>query len=273
MARHEPWRAALSEVLVRPYRLLCGLTLVFMLSQGALAADNEATWESIRPDIFGARSIEDGASVLDLVAPVRAEDAALVPLDLHIRVGDGAPPVKAVTLIIDENPAPVAATFTFDEARRSFDVSTRVRVNSYSFVRAVAETSDGRLHMVKAYVKAAGGCSAPATKDPAEATANLGQMRFRTFAGNEAQVQIRHPSYSGLQMDQLTRLYTPAWFVESVSVSQGARPLFRVEGSIGVSEDPTFRFSYRPSGEPVTVEAKDTNGQVFRQQFPGGPAF
>jgi sulfur-oxidizing protein SoxY len=122
-------------------------------------------------------------------------------------------------------------------------------------------------------VKAAGGCSAPATKDPAEAIAGLGQMRFRAFAGNEAQVQIRHPNYSGLQMDQLTRLYTPAWFVETVTVSQGARPLFRVEGSIGISEDPTFRFSYRPSGEPVTVEARDTNGQVFRQQFPGGPSF
>ena len=65
MARHEPWRAALSEVLVRPRRLLRGLALVFMLSQGALAADNEATWESIRPEIFGARPIEDGAPVLD----------------------------------------------------------------------------------------------------------------------------------------------------------------------------------------------------------------
>jgi sulfur-oxidizing protein SoxY len=262
------------ELLVHLRCLAGGLALLFMMPPGAaLASDSEATWESIRPEIFGVRSIEDGASVLDLVAPGRAEDAALVPLDLRIRVPDGAAPVRAVTLVIDENPAPVAASFTFDEARRAFDLSTRVRVNSYSFVRAVAETSDGRLHMVKAYIKAAGGCSAPATKDPAEATANLGQMRFRIFAGNEAQVQIRHPNYSGLQMDQLTRLYTPAWFVETVSVSQGARPLFRVEGSIGLSEDPTFRFSYRASGEPVTVEAKDTNGQVFRQQFPGGPAF
>jgi sulfur-oxidizing protein SoxY len=262
------------RVLVHSRRLAGAFALAVTLSHGAvLASENEATWDSIRPEIFGARAIEDGASVLELVAPARAEDAALVPLDLRIRTADGAAPVKAVTLVIDENPAPVAATFTFGEARRAFDLSTRVRVNSYSFVRAVAETSDGRLHMVRAYVKAAGGCSAPATKDPAEASANLGQMRFRTFAGQEAQVQIRHPNYSGLQMDQVTRLYTPAWFIETVTVSQGTRPLFRVEGSIGISEDPTFRFSYRPSGEPVTVEAKDTNGQVFRQQFPGGQAF
>ena len=185
---------------------------------------------------------------------------------------EGAAPVKAVTLVIDENPAPLAATFTFGEDRRSFDLSTRMRVNSYSFVRAIAETSDGKLHMVKAYVKAAGGCSAPAGKDMAEAKANLGQMRFRVFSGSgEAQVQIRHPTYSGLQMDQVTRLYTPAWFIETITVAQGGRPIFRMEGGISISEDPTFRFSYEPNGEPVTVEAVDTEKQIFRQVFPGGP--
>ena len=43
-------------------------------------------------------------------------------------------------------------------------------------------------------------------------------------------------------------------------------------GGISISEDPTFRFSYRPTGEAVTVEAKDTEGQVYRQTFPGGSA-
>ena len=258
-------------------RLLGGVALALALLQGAaFSQESEATWEAIRHQIFGERSIEDGSAVIELVAPKRAEDAALVPLDFHLRIPNGAVPVKAVTLVIDENPAPVAATFTFSEERRSFDLSTRVRVNSYSFVRAIAETSDGKLHMVKAYVKAAGGCSAPATKDLAESKGNVGQMRFRAFSGTgreEAQIQIRHPSYSGLQMDQVTRLYTPAWFVEAVTVSQGNRPLFRMEGGISISEDPTFRFSYRPNGLPVTVEAKDTEGQVFRQTFPGGPAF
>jgi sulfur-oxidizing protein SoxY len=231
-------------------RLLGSLALVLVLPGLALAQESEAAWDAIRPQIFGERAIEDGSSV----------------------VREGAAPVKAVTLVIDENPAPLAATFTFGEDRRSFDLSTRMRVNSYSFVRAIAETSDGKLHMVKAYVKAAGGCSAPAGKDMAEAKANLGQMRFRVFpGGGEAQVQIRHPTYSGLQMDQVTRLYTPAWFIETITVAQGAKPIFRMEGGISISEDPTFRFSYEPNGEPVTVEAVDTEKQIFRQVFPGGP--
>ncbi len=239
---------------------------------GAASAD-EATWTSIRPAIFGDRTIEDGAAGLDLVAPGRAEDAALVPLDIRIHAPAGGRPVRAVTLVIDENPAPVAATFRFAEGATLFNLSTRVRVNSYSFVRVVAETDDGRLYMVKSYVKAAGGCSAPAGKDPVEANANAGQMRFRIFDNTdrkEAQLQIRHPNYSGLQMDQITRHYTPAWFVQELRISQGDHPLFSMEGGISISEDPTFRFSFRSTGEPVNVEARDTEGQVFRHSFPGG---
>jgi sulfur-oxidizing protein SoxY len=134
----------------------------------------------------------------------------------------------------------------------------------------VAETSDGTLHMTKAFVKAAGGCSAPAVKDPAEARANAGKMRFRVFADSgEAQLQIRHPNNSGMQMDQVTRLYTPAWFVQALRIRQGDRSLFSMEGGISLSEDPTLRFSYKPDGGAVTAEVDDTDGNHFKQVFAG----
>ena len=255
-----------------PRLRLAGVALA-LLSAPAVAQE-ETTWAALKAEVIGQRPTEDGAGLLELVAPKRAEDAAIVPVEIRIRAGDGRR-VKKLTLVVDENPAPVAATFRFGQDAESLDLSTRLRVNSYSFVRAIAETTDGRLYMAKAYVKAAGGCSAPATKDPVEAKANLGQMRFRSFATvgrPEAQVQIRHPNYSGLQMDQVTRHYTPAWYVERVSVRQGDRPLWSMEGGISLSEDPSFRFSYRSTGEAVTVEAKDTDGLEFRKTFAGGSA-
>jgi sulfur-oxidizing protein SoxY len=246
----------------------------FALMVPALAAaQEETTWTEIRSQVTGERAIEDGAGLIALETPRRAEDAALVPVEVRLKVPEGSGRrIKALTLVVDENPAPVVGTFRFGEdGRTAFDLSTRVRVNSYSYVRAIAETDDGHLYMTKAYVKASGGCSAPAAKDPAQALANLGQMRFRSFADRgEAQVQIRHPNYSGLQMDQVTRLFTPAWYVEKVTVSQGGRPLLALEGGISISEDPTFRFSFARSSEPVTVEAQDTQGRTFRQTFPAG---
>lgn len=253
------------------------LALILAVSAASVlpaAAQEETTWAEIRSTVIGERVPEDGAGLLTLVAPLRAEDAAIVPLDIRVAVPEGDPrTVTKLTLVVDENPAPVVGAFTLGAPQQAFDLSVRVRVNSYSFVRAIAETADGQLYMTRAYVKAAGGCSAPASKDPVEAAANLGKMRFRAFADRgEAQVQVRHPNYSGLQMDQVTRLYTPAWFVETMRVSQGGKPVFSMTGGISISEDPTFRFTFHSSGEPITVEAKDTEGRVFKQTFPAGNA-
>jgi sulfur-oxidizing protein SoxY len=184
--------------------------------------------------------------------------------------------LKALTLVIDENPAPVAATFKIGEGSGISTISTRVRVNAYTNVHAVAELSDGQLYVVKTYVKASGGCAAPAAKNADEATASLGQMKFRQFgrpaeatAPREAQVMIRHPNNSGLQRDQVTLLYIPPFFVSDLSVWQGDKLMFTMEGGISISEDPNFRFDYRPNGaDTFRVEAKDTDGRTYGHTWP-----
>jgi sulfur-oxidizing protein SoxY len=70
-----------------------------------------------------------------------------------------------------------------------------------------------------------------------------------------------------MQMDQVTRLYTPAWYVERLDVQQGGKPLFSMDGGISLSEDPTFRFSYEPGGGEVDVQATDTEGNRFHESF------
>lgn len=250
---------------------ISALALGLVATASIATAQDQKTWQGLKPDVFGDRAIEDGTGVITLATPTRAEDAAIVPVEFGVKLPDGDKrTVKAVTLIVDENPAPVAATFRFGEDQREIGLSTRLRVNSYSYVRAIAETSDGKLYMTANYVKASGGCSAPAGKDPAEAMQNLGKMKFRSFAEagrTEAQIQIRHPNNSGLQMDQVSRLYIPAWFVRNVTVKQGDRTVLAMEGGISISEDPTFRFNMKPAEGKVTVEAVDTENKVFSGSF------
>lgn len=245
-------------------------------------APSTATWDVLKPDVFGDKPITDGDPTMTLVAPKRAEDAAIVPITVTMKLPEGSPlTIKTLTLIVDENPAPVAATFTFGPDRRDLLLSTRLRVNAYSFVRAVAETSDGTLHMTERFVKASGGCSAPALKDQDTALAHLGEMRLKPVAESnapapdpgmsKAQLMIRHPNYSGLQMNQLTRLYIPARFVNDIVVKDGDRLVFSMEGGISLSEDPTIQFNYKPSGGEITVAAGDTEGSHFSTSLPDTP--
>ena len=174
-------------------------------------------------------------------------------------------------------PLPVAGIFAVGPNSGVSSIATRVRVDSYTNVHAVAELDDGKLYVVATYVKASGGCSAPAAKNADEAVANLGQMRLRQFTATdpapasrprEAQIMVRHPNNSGLQMDQVTRLYIPAFFVNELHIWQDDTLVLAMQGGISISEDPNIRFSYVPNGaKHIRVEAKDTDGHVFQNEW------
>ena len=248
-----------------------------VLAQAATAGQDqpsEETWNSIKDDIFKGRSILDGSGLVILDAPRRAEDAAVVPIGMRVSfTDDDKRTLQSLTLVIDENPAPVAGTFTLGPRSGVTSISTRVRVNSYSYVRLIAELSDGKLYGVKTYVKASGGCSAPASSNSDATKSMLGQMKFRTFRPEsgtlpEAQLMMRHPQNSGLQMDQLTRLYIPPFFIENLKIWQGDNLLVEMEGGIAISEDPNIRFNFKPNGaDKFRAEAMDTSRKLFRDEW------
>jgi sulfur-oxidizing protein SoxY len=261
-------------------RLLClGLLIALQFGTGPVsAAESPDPWPGLVQDIFNDRAMDDGTGVIGIEMPYRAEDAAIVPVTLRNLLPPGdSRHVIAITLVIDRNPAPMAARFEIGRDAAVSEISTRVRVNNYTDVHAVAELSDGKLYVTKTYVKASGGCSAPAAKNADEAKGKLGQMRFRQFArssegpssgAREAQIMIGHPNNSGLQMDQITHLYIPPFFVDALTISQDGSLILKMEGGISISEDPNIRFTYIPgSARRVHVEAKDTEGHLFQGEW------
>lgn len=227
-------------------------------------------WPMLAEQIFPDRTLQDGAAVIAIDAPYRAEDAAVVPITLRTLRA-----VRKITLVIDANPSPLAATFALEPDGHVDTIATRVRVEDYTNMRAIAELADGSLYMTRRFVKAAGGCSAPALTMTAD-NVPLGTMRLRLFPARdgkqpEAQLMIRHPNYSGMQMNQLTRLYIPAKFVQTLRIWQGEQLLLTAETGISISENPSFRFDYRPNGaKTFRVEAVDSTGNKFEASFPAG---
>ena len=258
------------------YLALLALTLTATAADDGANPDTEI-WRKVRADLFGQRTImEDRAGGrIALELPLRAADAAVVPLAIRIRPLPNDLPTRKLYLVIDRNPSPIAGIFEFGEGSGSPELETRVRIEEYTWVRVIAERADGSLLVAQRFIKAAGGCSAPAGKSLAERLAGMGQMKWRIdpptgpLAPVWAQLLIRHPNNSGLAMDQLTHLYDPPYYVRDVRVTRGDELVFSADVDFSISENPAFRFTLQP-GKSGALHARvtDSNERVFESSAP-----
>jgi sulfur-oxidizing protein SoxY len=251
---------------------LCGAAVAL---GPALADDYDtgraARWKELQQAVFGEQMVQDGSGLIKLDAPPRALDAALVPITVELT---GSKPVRDLFVIIDNNPSPVAAHFTFGSGGPPHSIKLRVRVNEYTLMHAVAVTTDGGLYGSERFVKAAGGCSAPAGGDDADALKNIGQMRVRLLNGfridqpMNVQLMVQHPNFNGMQMDINTHGYTPARYIHFTDVTFNDVPVFHLESDISISSNPVFNFDMPPQGPGVlTVSAEDSSKAVFTHKF------
>jgi sulfur-oxidizing protein SoxY len=257
--------------------LLCLAALAGVAHAEPNEAERASRWSALRHAIFGDRAVEDAGGLVTIDAPARAEDAAIVPVAIRIAETLGAE-IRGLYLVIDDNPSPLAARFVLGPLADTKEIATRVRIDDYTYLHAVAETVDGRLYATAHFIKAAGGCSAPAGKDQALALERLGAMKLtlgdqvRPDAPISAKLLISHPNNSGLQMDQLSRNYIPADFMQTLDVTYNGQSIFRLESDIAISEDPSFNFSFRPSDPSgpgvVKAEILDSNQRHFTESWP-----
>jgi len=234
--------------------------------------DTPARWLDFKSGMFKDRAVDPhGNALIKLDAPARAADGAVVPIAITAQFAQTPTRyIKKIYLFIDENPEPYAGSFSFAPESGFATIETRVRVEDYTFMRAIAETNDGRLYSSVRFVKASGGCSAPAGKDDAAAEAGAGLVRLtlqgQTVPGKPqlAQLMIRHPNRTGMAMNQVTRNYATAYFVRKVTVSYADKPVMVADVNFSISENPNFRFWFVPSGNgELKARVEDTKSKEF----------
>ncbi|MGB6387957.1 MAG: quinoprotein dehydrogenase-associated SoxYZ-like carrier [Methyloceanibacter sp.] len=252
---------------------IAALAVSLLILTAPAAKADEDIWPTLKQTNFGDRTItaEDGFVVLD--SPGTAEDAAIVPITVRVppAVKDN---LKSLTLIIDKNPDPVVAKFAFGPAAGSGgerSVSTRVRVDNFSHIRAILETEDGKLHMATKFIQAAGGCAAMQAKDPDSENVDLGKLIVKTFPPAlstaplfDAQIMIKHPNSNGMQLDINTGKYIPARFVKEMTVKRDGELVFDMKSTFSLSTNPNLRFTFgRGADNELDVAITDTDGTLF----------
>jgi sulfur-oxidizing protein SoxY len=136
--------------------------LAFLLAAGIirpgeiLAQNSQAAFamktvpEALRA--LGAQSPAASAAIL-IKAPEIAENGAVVPIGIESKL----PGTESITLLIEKNPNPLAASFNIPAGTEP-NVSTRVKIGESSDVYALVK-ADGKFYMAKKEIKITlGGC-------------------------------------------------------------------------------------------------------------------
>ncbi len=101
---------------------------------------------------LGAQSPAVSGAIL-IKAPEIAENGAVVPIGIESKL----PGTESITLLIEKNPQPLAASFNIPAGTEP-NVSTRVKIGESSDVYALVK-ADGKFYMAKKEIKITlGGC-------------------------------------------------------------------------------------------------------------------
>jgi len=245
-------------------RATAAIALAAMLT-GAPALADGGVWA--HRQFFPDRTVAPAGERVSLTAPRRSADDRATPVGVSVALPMGEV-IARVSLIVDDNPAPLALVVDMQAPMRAAAFDATLRMNGPSMVRAIVETEAGAAYEAATLVKTSGvgACAAPPGVNAAVAMATLGEMTV-TERGDRLALTVSHPSYSGMQMDQVTLLYTPARYVETVAVSADGAPLFTLTGSISLSENPRLGFDRPPGARTLQVRVTDTGGAVFDRAF------
>lgn len=277
-----------------PSPLICGyptlravafaIGLAMPILSTGMASAFEPSWPDLRASLYGDMFLGTATDVIELDAPYRTNDDARTVIAARIAAPDGQL-LDGVTLILDENPMPVSAVFEFSDPIRAFDFSATLRINGPTPLHVVVRLENGQLFMAEGFVKTSGqgACAAPPGTDPEEALATLGNMNLTILRKSGAadiaaratseeqldldlEVDISHPSHSGMQMDQISLLYLPARYVETLEIELNGGPFATMTGSISLSENPQVTLSVPAGTRHVRATLTDTDGAVSQAE-------
>ena len=271
--------------------LLVFLSVGFLFLSNILhAADNVQPlqdevkeWLTLRNLMFGAKAVTSGEnSTVRLSVNKDLDDASTVPILIEGLVDQKNNRfIKKLYLIVDQNPIPTAAIFEMSPSKGSLHLETRLRIEKFTYVRAVAEMSDGQLFMDQKWVEVKGGCSAPAGKN-AGIDPLLGKMKFkldkyknsfkdadgkRTFRveldqPNLLKVQVRHPNESAMASD-LDADASPN-FIQKIRLGFDEKELISAEVNFSISDNPAFMFHFAPEHQgELSFSIRDTHENQY----------
>lgn len=243
------------------------------LSANVQAEADPKLWPVVKEAFFAKRDIQE-VEFLKIEAPRRAESGAQVPVTFsYDKAAAKGVDIKKIYVLVDANPIQLASTYHLTDLLGNFQIATRIRMETDSYVRLVGESADGKLYMAKREIRAAGGCGGTVDNDDAAVRAVAGKIKLNVEApvkfgtATPATFNIRHVMRTGLQRDLVSQGFVPAYYINKATFTYNGKQVMVVDVNVGTSEDPYMKFNFIPEAPgKLEVVATDNEGKTYTHQ-------
>lgn len=247
--------------------------LISIFHIAAFAETSDKLWPAMKETYFPNQVIEN-AEFIKVSGPRTSENGGQVPITIQLEQNKASAPIKTLYLLIDENPKQLAATYKLSESISNLEMTTRVRMNSDSFIRLVAEDTNGKFFMAKTSIEAGGGCGGTINTESLTNRSEIGKIKLNVSnaikPGDQSIIafMIKHPMLSGLQRNANTNEPIPAYFANKAVFMFDNRRILEADFGVSTSENPYLRFTFdAKTNGTLLVQVEDTAGEKFVQNY------
>ncbi len=257
--------------MTRSQDIITALTLALVACLFTASAHGSGNWRNVEPvrETIGDRApIPDG---LELDLPMVSEDGGNISLGISFRGElEEDERLESIQVFAARNPQAPVIDLELTPAVTRADFETRIRLAETQYVHAVAISNQDRVWTTAREVRVTvSGCL---MDDRDDASPRMETPRV-ALGGNPAagepflvRTMVNHPMETGLR-DGEPAPGIEQHLVESMTVAQGERDLFRAHFHTGTSANPYVQFHLTlDEPEDLTVTWQDQDGETVTSQ-------
>lgn len=203
---------------------------------------------------------EIASDLIDIKAPKKAENGAIVQLEVTSRV----PNSEAAAVFIDKNPTALITNIMF-EAGAEANFVTRVKMAETSDIKVIIKSGSKYFTASKKVIVLENGCGNGGSAN-GQFTSST-KMRAKLVPDADGLVKVKaiitHPMHTGYAKDDFGEI-VPAHFIQALTISHNDKKAVEMHLGTGISKNPylTFYLKQAKLDDIVTLQWHDNKGNV-----------
>jgi len=224
-----------------------------------------AVWNAAAFNAVDSNAAADGLSIsneepsdaIDIKAPSRAENGAIVQVAVHSHI----PGSEAIAIFVEQNPTALIANTMFNHGAQA-NMVTRIKMAETSDIKVIVKVG-GRYFTASKKVRVLeNGCGGSSVSTAFKSSMKIRAKKPKDGQTTQLKAIITHPMHTGRGTDDNGELI-PAHFIQHITVRHLDKPVVEMQLGTGVSKNPylTFHLAEAKLGDTIVVEWQDNLGK------------